>query len=64
MQYMHQPEFEKALTATVPFLLMSCEDYVCFVLSLQDLDRQNHSTLAIQLAKIGGFGATIHRSWR
>lgn len=53
MQHMHRPEFEKLLTATVPSLLMLREDYVCFVLSLQDLDRQNRCAIAIHLAKTG-----------
>ena len=38
---MHPPDFEANLTATVPPLLRTCEDCVCFVLSPQDSDRQN-----------------------
>ena len=56
MQYMHRPEFEKVVTATVPSLLMLCEECVCFVLSLQDLDRQNQGAIAIHLAETGGSG--------
>ena len=52
---MHRPEFEKVMTATVPSLLMLHEDCVCFMLFLQDLDRQNHGAIAIHLAKTGGF---------
>lgn len=41
MQHKHQPDFEANLTATVPSLLRTREDCVCFMLSPQDSDRQN-----------------------
>lgn len=61
MQHMHRPEFEKLLTATVPSLLMLCEDYVCFVLSLQDLDRQNTHEVASLLEESVLFQLRIYR---
>jgi hypothetical protein len=64
---MHRPEFEKLLTATVPSSLMLCEEYVCFVLSLQDLDRQNQCPIAIHLAETGGsaeFACADPYAWR
>lgn len=60
---MHRPEFEKVLTATVPSLLMLYEDCVGFMLSLQDLDRQNHGAIAFIWQKLAvslDCGVTTH----